>query len=1018
MGVPAPGVPAPAFPAPGVSRAGVPAPGFPRLFTFAPTALPPMLLLYHFHDLTVPSGLHPAFTRVTEALRKGDFRAADVKKLVGTTYYRARLNDTDRLLFRFADFDGQRGLLLLELILNHAYDRSAFLRGTAAAPTTAPVALAASDQVPTADVLTLPQAAPTATTRFHYLDRPLFFDPDQAAVFALPTPLIIIGSAGSGKTALTLEKLKTLTGTAKAPARVLYVTLSAYLAENAARLYHAHAPAEAQQTQEIDFLSLRELLESIRVPAGREVTFRDFSRWFGQHRPYARVKDGDRLFEEFHGVLTGADPTQPFLALPDYEALGVRQSAFGADERADVYALFTKYLAFLADNTLYNPHIAAFGCLALAEAQYDFVVVDEVQDLTNTQLRLILNTLRKKGGASGNFVLCGDSHQVVHPNYFSWANIKSMFYRQEKDAAQTLHLLRTNYRNSPPVTALANRLLRIKNLRFGSIDRESTFLVESAAPRAGEVGFVKDSDAARRQLNSRIRRSARFAVVVLREEDKAEVRRQFDSPLIFSVQEAKGLEYDNIVLVGFVSQQEKLFREIADGIDPADLEGELRYARADRADKQLETYKFFVNALYVALTRAVHNLYIVEARDQHPLLALLGLTNARAQAEVKTQESTADEWRHEARKLELQGKTEQAASIRQQILGQQAPTWPVLTFSELTALRTDAFDPARYNKKAKDRLFEYAIVYYDIATLDGLARLTGPQKYNPARPDNLAAEMRTLLRKRYGSYHLDRPQEVAARVARYGPDVRDELGLTPLLAAVHVPALKTIAWLRAQDADPARPDLFGRTPWQHILQHFAHEPATIQPHLAALYAQLALPALHLRLDGQALKFRADQPEYFVLNYLLLNQLILLRRKSRTDRRYQWRPGFVEAADVQELMEAFPDSLVPPHRKARLYLNALLARHEMRGRSEYGRRLWFRVKNGHYLLNPALETEGADGEWRPLRALLPALLLTDAESRVDTAVALHYQRLPEYLGGAPVLNPGAADDEEEEQLPSA
>ena len=33
----------------------------------------------------------------------------------------------------------------------------------------------------------------------------------------------------------------------------------------------------------------------------------------------------------------------------------------------------------------------------------------------------------------------------------------------------------------------------------------------------------------------------------------------------------------------------------------------------DKTDKSLEVYKFYVNALYVALTRAVRNVYLIES---------------------------------------------------------------------------------------------------------------------------------------------------------------------------------------------------------------------------------------------------------------------------------------------------------------------------------------------------------------------------------------------------------------------
>ena len=115
------------------------------------------------------------------------------------------------------------------------------------------------------------------------------------------------------------------------------------------------------------------------------------------------------------------------------------------------------------------------------------MVVDEVQDLTNVQLALALRMLRKPG----RFLLCGDANQIVHPNFFSWAQLKTLFFGDGVAAPGDLvHVLRANYRNAAGVVELANRLLRLKQLRFGSIDRESNYLVESASDEPGTVDLL------------------------------------------------------------------------------------------------------------------------------------------------------------------------------------------------------------------------------------------------------------------------------------------------------------------------------------------------------------------------------------------------------------------------------------------------------------------------------------------------------------------------------------------------
>ena len=116
------------------------------------------------------------------------------------------------------------------------------------------------------------------------------------------------------------------------------------------------------------------------------------------------------------------------------------------------------------------------------------------------------------------------------------------------------------------------------------------------------------------------------------------------------MQEAKGLEYENIILFDFVSSERQSFAAIAAGLGEAEVAaGELKYARAaDKADKSLDAYKFFINALYVAATRAVKGLYVIESDPSHPLLKLLGLATARERLDLAEQKSTLDEWQQEA----------------------------------------------------------------------------------------------------------------------------------------------------------------------------------------------------------------------------------------------------------------------------------------------------------------------------------------------------------------------------------
>ncbi|HNL07338.1 MAG TPA: PhoH family protein, partial [Chitinophagales bacterium] len=465
------------------------------------------ILIYNEIDL---KGVKKTFDKVVEQLKKGDFASAEIKKMQNTAYYRAKMDYEDRLLFKFAKIEGTTYLLLLEVIKNHDYEKSRFLRG-AEIDESKLHTIAKPEKIPVEDLTPIAYVNPQ-NRHFHLLDKIISFDEDQNTIFRLPAPVIIIGSAGSGKTALTLEKIKTLKG------NILYVTLSPYLVESAANLYYSFN--YENEEQEIDFLSFKDFVQSLQVIEGKEITFKEFDTWFIRYRNNTKIKDSYKLFEEFRGVLTGNDITKPYLSKADYLSLGVRQSVFFQDEREQVYSLFEKYLQFLSENKYYDLNIVSYQWLQFVENKYDFVIVDEVQDLTNAQLYLILKSLQN----SSSFVLCGDSNQIVHPNFFSWSNVKSMFYKTDM-LDNDVRILKTNYRNSPEVTTLANTLLKIKHLRFGSVDRESTYLVSSISSKKGEVVYLEDTTKVKQDLNQKTKSSTRFAVLVMNNTDKAEARK-------------------------------------------------------------------------------------------------------------------------------------------------------------------------------------------------------------------------------------------------------------------------------------------------------------------------------------------------------------------------------------------------------------------------------------------------------------------------------------------------------------
>jgi hypothetical protein len=885
--------------------------------------------LLYYNDLNY-SKVNKQFARVAEYLSQANFSAAEVKKMPETGLYRAKLDYENRLLFKIVKHEDKKYILLLEVIYNHEYSKSRFLRGVAIDESklitvSSPATIIESELEP------LSYINPTFN-KVHLLDKVISFDELQQEIFKLHPPVIIIGSAGSGKTALTLEKLKTLTG------NILYVTLSPFLIENSYNLYYANN--YENEKQEIDFLSYNDFCSTLKIIKGREMDQRAFEQWMQTRMQTFGVKDVHKLFEEFRGVLTGLEVDKPYLSRNEYLGLGVKRSIFLGSERDKVYSVFEKYLDFFSENGFFDLNILSYEYLKLCEPKYDFIVVDEVQDFTNIQLFLVLKSLKGKG----SFVLCGDSNQIVHPNFFSWTNIKTMFYKQDM-AGHDIKILRANYRNSPEITMLANRLLKVKNARFGSIDKESTYLIEAVGTKSGEVALLNDSEKVRRMLNEKTSRSAKFAVIVMKKEDKVLARKIFKTPLLFSIHEAKGLEYENVIMLNFISGNEKEFNEIIQPINESDLDNEeIVFSRLrDKTDKSIDAYKFYINSFYVAITRSIKNLYLVEATHKHRLLHLLQLVESKNDLKISGNISTAEDWKKEADKLEKQGKKEHADEIRKIFFAQQTPDWEPITNANIDELKKDALDAGQFNKKAKDKLFAYALIYNDFNSIVILAEL----KYRRAEdPEN---ESKALFRKYYAEIKNDNIKELEQKIRKYGINYRDQFNLTPLLAAIQVGSVKSTQFLLKNGADATLMDNGGRNALRTAINQKFQKIGNEET-VNLIFSTMAIDSIRLNINEKLLVLPNKKFEYFLVNFFIALQKALCgKSKSR-----YWTPCGITATLLEKAIATYPINIIPEFRKKRSYVSSILSKNELFGSSAYNSKLFFRISHGEYMLNSGIE----------------------------------------------------------------
>ena len=901
-----------------------------------------MLPILYYNQLDSKS-VQKNFDKVLQQLSVGDFKSADVRKMSNTGYFRARLNIKDRLLFTFITANHKKKLLLLEVIQHHDYAKSRFLRGAQLPNEDSLHPLESIEDIQQSDVTILNYINESGRS-IHLLNKFISFDETQQAIFHVHPPLIIIGSAGSGKTVLVLEKLKQLKG------NVAYISLSNYLVENARKIYFSHG--YENEDSEVDFLSFHQYLESWKIPEGKEINFRAFEQWFNRHAQYLKIKEAYRVYEEFKGVLTGSPLHTAFLSKEEYMMLGIKQSIFTEDKRADVYSLFTKYLQWMKENNYYDSNMLSFEYLQMVKPRYDYIMIDEVQDITGIQLKCIMQSLSNKS----NFILTGDSNQIVHPNFFSWSKIKTYLYEQGTDN-KLVKILQTNYRNSTQVVKLSNALLKIKNLRFGSIDKESNYLINTISAQKGEVILMQDDDKVKAELNRKTQNSTHFAVIVSDNLLKEEARRYFKTPLIFSVQEAKGLEYENVILLNFISANPVEFREIINGVNAVDLHDDtLQYARsADKSDKDAEIYKFYINSFYVAITRSVKNIYLFEKQVNHAALELLSLKEITKPLEITEQKSDKHEWLEEAKRLEEQGKYEQAEQIRAKYLG-----YEYIGPEQLEQIKLLALDPDKREqevKKERKQLFQYALTHHCIEWIDQLAKLQFQ------RAMLYMKELRHDGKEYEKNCRLGRKDEVKRIVQKYGPDfAAPDTSLTGLMLAMYYGQDAVADLLLQSEATINKHSMYGLLPIDYLLQAYYKTTVYRQPLLANVktlkkyWDIIKPPTIVITETHRRLTVGSHSMAFFLLVCMRciqqeMSQKITVKFKGTP------RPDIVTGSftmdDVMKHVECIPDEILPEYRKQRSYVNSVLASHEIDKDNHYNKMLFKRIRRGCYVVNPTI-----------------------------------------------------------------
>ncbi len=690
-----------------------------------------------------------------------------VKKIKGVSstkaVFEARLDRANRLLFTLGteNEQGRRGLLVFVWgVVSHDDIAAGSRRIPADVPflqfkpldkqTLDDTSIEElGEEYRTQEGITQKIAEDSATQKWHFLDQAnwdriekyrqdefemtLYLTPEQKRILDRPLPILVSGTAGSGKTTLSVYYLLKLP---LAKHKKLFITYNKYLRNAAYRLYHGLLNGSALKEEYVppDFFTFKGYCLDIiahfnrSFPPEKEVNFDRFYQLALSHAP-ARRFDLPLIWEEIRSIIKGALPQinlkllkqlfqhlqkgllnpgqlqalqqqflafarlesmqrvagfvqkylnadietfskhpqhyieqahdrvlsvldrtinwlekqreltqKKYLSFADYEALGRKKAPHFHLDRKSIYQIFEWYQERLEAEGLWDELDLTREVINLLsernpeQYRYDIVVCDEVQDLTDVQHELLFYIVRDPR----QLLLSGDTKQIINPSGFRWEELKRHFYERDLPVPE-IAFLSLNFRSSGSIVELSNILLELKAKWLGVRAEE----LKEEWKYKGRPPIIVNRVSEARMLESMQTTGARKTILVRSPHEKERLQKILETELVFTINEAKGLEFDTVLLWKFAS--DLATRDVWKAIlQESDL------------DVHQAKIRHEVNLLYVAITRAQKDLLVYDGEkpsliwQSEPIRDHVYLTDDVAYVdEVWNVVSTPEEWREQ-----------------------------------------------------------------------------------------------------------------------------------------------------------------------------------------------------------------------------------------------------------------------------------------------------------------------------------------------------------------------------------
>lgn len=510
--------------------------------------------------------------------------------------------------------------------------------------------------------------------------------PEQHEHINAPSPMLLPGVAGTGKSTVLHYRFRDAVmsygeNSDEFFAKALYLTLNAPLARSTRRDIKKITPNNLSKN--IDS-SVHDINKWVVISLGEEpddsvslLTFDTFRKWWSRRPELMKAYDPAQAWEEYRGVIKGTSesmkhpqgalPKQVYVALPD------DRGAFHVRDREKFYTDIVKPFERFRHAEMPGQADDQDLIRRLFEAKlppmYRYVFIDEVQDLTELQLLVIMNSITDNercicSPASAEcacppschncdcmiFDVTGDLSQQVYPTRFRWETTSRSIFETTRKKVNERNPMATSYRSVRSIVDLsawyleemeksyrqggnivraqADKQKEIPTFHEGSADELYEILSNEGLPEAHCPVLTRSEN----EKEVLIRELTKHAIDKIkghclekypddRELRKAEIEKLSlkatarISGFTFTVAEAKGLEWNNVILWNITSGSNYL------------LERKLHERQGNQIDDDDWNYQLELRHAFVATTRARLLLLHLDSKDgrhdENPFYATL-----------------------------------------------------------------------------------------------------------------------------------------------------------------------------------------------------------------------------------------------------------------------------------------------------------------------------------------------------------------------------------------------------------